>query len=104
MQQAAFYMRLRDRQTNDEAMKSSDGKNVFERQAATVGKIKPMLAGLPSEIQGATLAELLALWIAGHAPELRSRVLDLHVLMVEKLVPVAEWELFGKAGHPAKKS
>jgi hypothetical protein len=34
--------------------------------AMLVDKIRPLLAGYAPEIQGAALAELLAIWLAGH--------------------------------------
>lgn len=56
----------------------------------TVDRIKPLLTGRPREIQGAILAELLSLWLAGHwqgGDELIERMLTFHVAMVRKLLP-----------------
>lgn len=33
---------------------------------AILGRIKPLLAGVGSEMQGAVLAELLRMWVCGH--------------------------------------
>jgi hypothetical protein len=60
------------------------------------GKIRPILAGNPAPVQGAVLADLLALWLAGHAaPDndgateiLRERVLEAHLKTVRELIPV----------------
>ena len=47
-----------------------------------------LLAGRSGIVQGAALADLLAMWIAGHSPALREGVLQEHVKVVRKLVPV----------------
>jgi len=70
---------------------------------ALVEQVKPVLAGHPAGAQGAALCNLLALWLAGHAPELREGLLALHIDMTKHMVPVAEHELFGDAGHPASR-
>jgi hypothetical protein len=55
--------------------------------------IRPILAGHSPDVQGAVLLELLAMYIAGHAPQLREEILALHVETVRELVPVVEHEL-----------
>lgn len=52
-----------------------------------VSTVKPVFAGLPPPVQGAALADLLAMWIAGHEPELREKLLELHIEGVRALVP-----------------
>jgi hypothetical protein len=69
-------------------------------QIELVDKIKPFLTGHDPSIQGAALAELLALWLAGHHPDLRHEMLDLHIDTVRELVPVAEAEIFGNGPRP----
>lgn len=63
-------------------------------------QIRPLLAGQQPETQGAVLAELLSLWIAGWAPSLREEVLMRHMEFVRNLVESSEKELFGETGHP----
>lgn len=54
------------------------------------------MAGQPSEIQGAALAELLSIWLAGHIIQgdpaktdaLRESLLEMHIGVVRELVPV----------------
>jgi hypothetical protein len=61
--------------------------------ARRVGAIKPALAGLPPEVQGAILADLLAMWLAGHhvegnadaTRELRAELLACHCTAVRYL-------------------
>ena len=56
----------------------------------------PLLAGKHPEIQGAALADLTAIWLAGHVhpgdPEmtagLRESLLELHITAIRKLIPV----------------
>lgn len=62
----------------------------------TVNKIRPFLAGLPPELQGAILAELAAVWVAGHhiegdveaTAEFRSDLLESYLSLVEEMIPV----------------
>jgi hemerythrin len=64
--------------------------------AETVEAIKHLLARKPPPVQGAILADLLAMWLAGHfaeddanaTRELREQVLTMHCEYVRKLVPV----------------
>jgi hypothetical protein len=72
-------------------------KNAVEAQNLAE-KIGLLLAGHDPEVQGAALADLLALWLAGHiAPgdkkatdEVRRLLLDAHVKAVLELVPINE--------------
>jgi len=50
-------------------------------------KLRPALAGESGGVQGAALAELLSIWLAGHPPELRERLLTMHIDHVRQLVP-----------------
>lgn len=55
----------------------------------------PLLAGKPPEIQGAVLADLTAIWLAGHfhvhdpsaTAELRELLLKHHIAAVRELIP-----------------
>ncbi len=61
-----------------------------------VEAIRPLLAGRPAEVQGAALADLLALLLAGHivygnraeTRALRKRLLAFHMAEVRRLLPV----------------
>lgn len=66
-----------------------------------VAAIKPQLAGLGPHAQGAILAELLSVWLAGMPPQMRKQMLTMHVASVRNLVSSSERELFGPLGHPA---
>jgi hypothetical protein len=64
---------------------------------ALVKAARPLFAGKPSEVQGAALADLLAMWLAGHLdqsgdPEetdrIRETALELHLAAVRALIPV----------------
>jgi hypothetical protein len=72
---------------------------------AIAERIKPHLAGRSPEIQGAVLAELLSVFIAGHykgGSDLMDRVLNMHVEMVRQLVPssIEALKLRGQGGTP----
>jgi hypothetical protein len=59
---------------------------------AIVEQIRPLLAGHDAAIQGAVLADLLAMWLAGHvgesAEQAREILLHNNIEMVRKLIPV----------------
>jgi hemerythrin len=63
---------------------------------ALVHAIELFLAGRASEVQGAALADLLAMWLAGHvvrgdpqaSEAYREKVLELHLDAVRRLIPV----------------
>ena len=65
---------------------------------AIVNAVRPLLAGKSSPIQGAALADLLAIWLAGHfatgnqraTAAIRERLLKEHIETVRKLIPLNE--------------
>jgi len=63
-----------------------------------VETIRPLLAGKPPELQGAVLADLLAMFIAGHHPGLREEILTLHIAAVRELVPPNEAIIMDRRG------
>lgn len=58
--------------------------------------ISPMLAGRKAGVQGAALAELLAMWLAGHVQlgdpketrKVRKQMLRMHLAAVEGLIDI----------------
>ena len=56
--------------------------------------IRLILAGIPPEVQGGVLAELVSVFIAAHHPELREAMLEMHVDLVRDLIPETEKEIF----------
>lgn len=74
----------------------------FERECLDiVTRLKPLLAGYGPALQGAVLADLVSLWVAGHEPASREGMMDLLFEHASALVPEREKEMFGEAGHPA---
>lgn len=59
-----------------------------------VERIRRLLGGKPPELQGAVLADLLAIFICGHHPLIREEVLRLHIEAVRSLIPENERMLF----------
>ena len=58
-----------------------------------VKDISRILAGNGSEIQGAVLADLVAIWLASHLSSdesLREELLNIHVATVRNLIPANE--------------
>jgi hypothetical protein len=70
------------------------------RVGPIVDAIRPLLAGKDPAIQGAVLADLLAIFLAGHHPELREDILELHIDAVRELIPVNEAALFPGGDPP----
>ena len=74
-----------------------------EEVLAVAERIKPILANHHPTLQGAVLAELLSIWIAGHVADtgansakLRREMLKMHVEQVRKLIPVNVKIIHGK--------
>lgn len=63
-------------------------------------RIKPILAGSGSGVQGGVLADLVSLWLAGHHPDLREGMLIEFVRLTRELIPPSEKEIFGERGFP----
>jgi hypothetical protein len=64
--------------------------------AAIIDRIRPLLAGHSPEVQGAVLADLLAIWLAGHhvagdedaTRTMREELLAFHLTQVRQLTTV----------------
>jgi hypothetical protein len=52
-----------------------------------VDRIRPILGGHHPAVQGAVVADLVAIWLAGHQADLREALLDSHIDTVRQLVP-----------------
>ena len=65
---------------NDDASAFAD--HVIE----IVERIRPLLAGQGASVQGVVLADLLAIWVAGHAPEMHEELLQMHIKEVRNLI------------------
>jgi len=69
---------------------------------ALVERIRPILAGHidDPEVVGATLAHLLAIFVAAHNPELRENSLTMVIDCAKSLVPVIVDELIDEGRAP----
>jgi len=61
-----------------------------------VEKVKPFFAGHDSVIQGAVLAELTSLWLAGHEPQQRDDLLQMQNTTIRELTTLNAEILRGK--------
>lgn len=66
-----------------------------------VEAIRPILAGHQPDIQGAVLAELTAIWLTGHPPQIRPEMFALQVKAVISLTNHYDNLMFGPEGHPS---
>jgi len=71
-------------------------------QAMQVSRaIQPALRGLDDGVQGAVLADLLSLWVAGHYVwgdeqatfDFRKQILEIHIQAVIDLIPASSKEI-----------
>ena len=69
---------------------------------ALIESIKPLLAGRSPDVQGAVLADLTAIWLAGHPPQIRSEMLEHQIQYIRVLIEANDRIMFGEAGHPSK--
>jgi len=77
-------------------MKDKDIRTVTRK----VRRLAPELHGLGPEVQGAILADLVSMWMAGHAPHVREEVLATWLVTMRLLVEPNEKIVFGEGGHP----
>jgi len=56
--------------------------------AAMVEAARPIFAGRHPMHVGAALADLAAIWLAGHPEQAREELLALHVDYIRKLIPI----------------
>jgi len=83
--------------TGEQLMSDADANAIL----AIADKIKPLLAGNSPEVQGAVLAELTAIWLAGHRvpgdpraqQSLRAELLAMHIEAVTDLVDPNDQEI-----------
>lgn len=77
--------------TYDDATKLAD--EIVER-------IRPLLAGHSPPLQGMVVAELTAIWLAGHDPSLRDDLLTLQLETIAELVPLWHEHLRERGRRP----
>jgi hypothetical protein len=56
-----------------------------------VDRIRPLMGGCPREVQGTVIAQLLAMWVAGHylnGEAIMEEVLQQHIAHVRTLIPI----------------
>lgn len=71
------------------ALATIDADTAADVVPGIVEQIKPMLAGLHPAIQGAVIADLVAIWISGYQPEsVRQEILDHMVSTAQQMVPI----------------
>jgi hypothetical protein len=76
---------------------SAEGEHV-ERVEVLFNRVRPLFAGQPPGVTGAVLADLLAVWLAGHSSghgptasrRIREELLAAHIKLVRELIPVNE--------------
>lgn len=73
-----------------------DRTQLEDEVVALLERIRPIMAGHQPEVQGAVLADCLAMWLAGyHVPrntkatrKIRDELLAIHAQQVAKLIPI----------------
>lgn len=70
--------------------------------APLVRQLGALLHGRGPVIQGAVLADLVSMWLAGHPAFARNETLADWLKAVRELTPINEKMLFGEEGHPQK--
>lgn len=84
-------------------MRDETGERVDEAKRLS-RKIQPMLRGKDMEVQGAVLADLMSIWLAGIWPEeARSHFLGELVQVAQRMAPLSERDVFGPKGHPLRR-
>lgn len=65
-----------------------------------VDQIRPLLAGKGPHIQGAIIADLVAIFIAAHAPPIREEAKENLFMAIDALVTANEHLMFPDGKHP----
>ncbi|KRQ99311.1 hypothetical protein [Bradyrhizobium valentinum] len=81
-------------------MTEMDPDDATRAASALVEKIKPILAGQNPGVVGAALGELLAIFVASHAPELREASFKLLLEVSENLTPLVIEEMIDEGRVP----
>jgi hypothetical protein len=63
-------------------------------------QIYALLAGKPYATQAAALADVISMFIAGHAPELRKETFERLMASAQEMVPASEAQLFAAGMLP----
>lgn len=87
----------------DDYMDAKDYEHLLVRSQDVldlVDEIRPQLAGLAPNLQGAALADLVSLWLAGHPRRMREDLLSAHMEAVRNLTELNALDMYGPAGHP----
>jgi len=72
-----------------------DGDEMTREALRVADLCKPALHKRHPVVQGAALAELVALWLAGHEERVREQVLEAHIGVVRELTKVNAARLWG---------
>lgn len=67
---------------------------------ALMKKIEPLLQGKGPDIQGSVCLNLVAVFVAGHHPDLRDGQIEAFMAGLRALVPIVAREKFGPTGWP----
>jgi hypothetical protein len=73
---------------------------MIDESAQLVETIRPLLAGRDPAVQAGTMVQLVAIWLAGHAPQIREEILAGLIEAANNIVGEFEKQLFGEHGHP----
>jgi hypothetical protein len=60
--------------------------NLVTRSQALAKRISELLAGQGPDVQGAALADLVAMFFAGHHPDIRDEVMRTWISFMQKLI------------------
>lgn len=66
----------------------------------TVEAIRPHLAGKGPHIQGAVVADLMAIYLAAHAPQVREAAREAMMKTIDRLIVENERIFFPDGKHP----
>lgn len=80
---------------------SEDDDQKVRDSYRVVEEVRHILHGEEPEVVGAALAELTSLWLAGHSKTIRDDIFAAHMMLILKLTPLTEIQLFGPDGHPS---
>lgn len=79
-----------------EELRGLDMADVEKEATRIVEQIRPLLGGHPPPLQGMVIAELMAIWLAGHDPAMRPALRKLQDATTDDMLPLWVEALHGK--------
>lgn len=80
----------------EQELRALNPDNLEKEAQRITEQIRPLLGGHPPTLQGMIIAELMAIWLAGHDPALRPALRKLQDETIDEMLPLWDELLRGR--------